>query len=276
VKAYFSIALILSAVLLTACGGSSGSNGVKPYSLNDYKGRSVSSESLVGTWVSVSTGQRILAGYSAYTEYTEVSYSNKQYFVITETDAGYSKASCNGGYDSINQNGNQISFNGMTGSIVDNQSLIFSKSSELSFKGVTYSEFQNFEMIKISDSVEKVGVVSLTGFPYDDHELNVGCFNQIKETSLDTPNDPYALEGYFVGEQDVVSSTSLLKYSGSINRTLIYPHDNYRGDFYYGSLNVNSESSYSHEISFETEDENPLDEYSFLYRGNIKIKLPIQ
>ncbi len=275
-KAYFSIALILSTVLLTACGGSSDSNGVTPYSLSDYKGRNVSSDSLVGTWVSVSTGQRILAGYSAYTEYIEVSYSKKQYFVVTETEAGYTKASCNGGNELIEQNGEQVSFGDVTGIVTENKSLIFSKSSELSFKGVTYSEFQNFEMIKISDSVEKMGVVSLTGFPYDDHELDVGCFNQIKEISLDTPNDPYALEGYFVGEQDVVSSISLQKYSGSISRTLIYPHDNYRGDFYYGSLNVNSESSYSHEISFGTEDENPLDEYSFLYRGNIKIKLPIQ
>jgi hypothetical protein len=273
-----SISLILSTVLLIACGsGSSGTNKPKPYSLDDYQGRAVSSESLAGTWVSVSTGQKILDGYSPYTQYTEVGYSNKQYFVITEMDEGYSKASCNGRSDSIVQSGDQISFNGMTGTNIDNQNFIFSENHEIVSNDVVYSEFKKIEMIKISDSVEKLGVVNLTDFPYGDDSLNINCFYQVNEVNLEGPDEAYSNEEYFVGVQDYSSSLLLKKYVGSFTRTLIYPlHYDSWGEFYQGSFNVSAETSFSHEISFSTVNEDPLDEYSFRYQGEINIQLPLQ
>lgn len=272
-KASLFIALILSTVLLSGCGGSSTDyDNVEIYSLDDYRARNINSDSLTGTWVSVSTGQKILDGYSPNTQYTEISYSNKQYFVITETDEGYSKASCDGVDESILQSADEISFSGMTGTNIDNQKFIFSESHEIVSNDVIYSEFQEFEMIKISDSVEKFGVVNLTGIPYSDVSLSVDCFYQVNEANLEGPDEAYSNEEYFAGMQDYPVSVSLRKYSGSITRTLIYPHDyQFLNDFYPGYFNVDVESNFSHEITFSTVDDN-----YFLYQGDINIQLPLE
>ena len=272
-----SISLILSTILLIACGsGSSGTNKPKPYSLDDYQGRVVSSESLAGTWVSVSTGQKILEGFSAYAHYSEVSYSNKQYFVITETDGGYSKASCNRWDDSIIQNGHEISFSGMTGANIENKRFVFSGSNEIISNDITYSEYEEFEMVKISDSVEGLGVISFSGFPYGDEALNIDCFYQVSEANLEGSDEKYVNEEYFIGVQNYFASLRLKRYSESFIRTLIYPlHHDFSDEFYQGAFDVDVETSFSHEISFSTVDEDPLDEYSFRYQGEINIQLPL-
>ena len=85
------ISLILSAVLLVACGSSSSdSSKVTPYSLDGYQNRIVSSDSLVGTWVSVSEWQAFQFYYDIYRDYLVA----KEYFVITENDGVYEKTSC--------------------------------------------------------------------------------------------------------------------------------------------------------------------------------------
>ncbi len=265
-----SIPLILSTALLIACGSSSSdSNKPKPYSLDDYQGRTVSSDSLAGTWVSVSERRDLLSGDNE--EFEEIYDVNKEYFVINGSGNEYLKTSCTDNNESIiEMNGDEITVNGNTGSIVNNQYLFTSQEEEPSYSGYEHVTTSSFEMIKISDSTEPFGLLELTGDFWGGIESSVGCFRQGHFYIENFMYDSYVnKENYSIG-LEYASVIKLEQYSGGWADIAI---DILGLSFLNNgtSISVNSQSSAAHNIDIVGSDGFE----GMVMKGNINIQLPI-
>ena len=260
------VPLILSVTLLTACGGSSSDfNKVDPYSLDDYRGRNVSSDSLAGTWVSVSEWQYFEYNREIYRDY----FVSKRYFLITGVEGEYAMSSCDGGFNDIRIN--DFSPYNFSDETVDNQYYSTSESEEVNFDGHSYSNFRSFEMIKISDSADNFGSLELTGDYWSGTEIGVDCFRQgfWYMQVLGDDERYFVQESYSAGLEDF-SVIKLVQYTGAWIGNIVDIFDlsfSEAGT----NINVNSQSSTSHNInivgSHGLED--------MLMKGNIDIQLPM-
>lgn len=269
-KASLSIALALSSTLLSACGGSSSksTSSMASFSLDSYEGRSVTSTSLEGTWVSVGTGDATIID-SDFTE--EYDFSVKEYFLIAAIEGGYIKASCDGGISSIQQSGDQISFEGMNGTLTNNQSISASLVIDDNAGGVSYSEHDTFTMLKISDSVGYIGSLETKEPGSSQSTQRVICFKQLQGNVTWDGDYDTSIETYSVG-LDNAPSLSLEKWEGGVTYTAL----NLNGETFESSSNdtvgfsVNSDTTLQNNISFYGSN------YSDDVTGTIQIQLPTQ
>jgi len=273
-KASLSIALVLSAALLSACGGSSKSKqSIAEFSLNSYEGRTVSSDSIVGTWVSVSEGERE----EVYTEDDFTSTYNiasKEYFIIRDIGSGYAKESCYGWSSTVYESDGEIGFEGITGTLINNQRVSGMRTEEQNFSDWSYSEYTTFEMIKISDSTEAIGTMELAEAGNGSNVVDVKCFQQNSQVeSWDASDDTATIESYLISRSDR-SYVELFKWSSDLadSFTGIYA----KGSFFNSDDNdtvdfrVSSESNVAHNISFNGSNEETD------ISGTIQIQLPSQ
>ncbi len=259
--------LIITAGLLVGCGGSSSSsNKVDPYSLDDYRGRNVSSDSLTGTWVSVSEWQYFEYNGDIYRNY----FVSKKYFLITGVEGEYVMSSCDDGYDSLLIN--DFSPFKFSDAAIDNQYFSTSESEEVNFDGRNYLNFKSFEMVKISDSTDNFGSLELTGDYWAGTEIGVNCFRQgFWHMQVIGDDERYFIqENYSVGLEDF-SVVKLVQYTGAWIGNIV---DVFGLSFSESgtSTKVNSQSSTAHNIdivgSHGLED--------MLMKGSIDIQLPTQ
>ncbi len=181
-KPVLTMALGLSVSLLTACGGSSSSSSdsVQEYDLSTYEGRSVSTETLVGTWVMVATGTQL----STFSDITMSSSSaTKEYFVVRETESGgFESSDCDSGFSTLVIEGNIMTLNGGTATITDNQkvsgSLEINFVSEGELEGYNITRTATFQSVKISDEVESIGSVSKAIAGEETVTKDIFCFAQ--------------------------------------------------------------------------------------------------
>ena len=265
-KASLSIALVLSAALLSACGGSSKSKqSVAEFSLTPYEGRTVSSDSIVGTWVSVSEGEETYVD-DEFTGNYDV--AAKEYFTIRDSGFGYVKDSCESGFNTVSQINGRIEFGGISGTLINNQKISATSIEE----GSGYTRSYSYEMVKISDSTQAFGVVNITEAGNGVITENVSCFQQSSALeSYSDSNDTYKLEGYLVRTVDY-SMIDLQKWSGTYGYTYIYSDGSFFDTDYGDTVDfrVSSNSSTAHNISYNGS--NNTEDIS----GTIQIQLPSQ
>ncbi len=160
-KASLSIALALSAALLSACGSSSSDEEPDPsgptpneesfekFDLSAYEARTISSDTLAGTWVYMATGE--YSGSSGGIQQEKTS-NSKWYFVIRTADLGDDDTDCNSTFRDMWINGNEVPFPcEFSEEMTDGEKIVG-----------TYDEVNTFEMIKISDSEEAIGTINYT------------------------------------------------------------------------------------------------------------------
>ncbi len=285
-KPTLSIALVLSAALLSACGSSSSDDEQDPsgptpneesfekFDLSVYEARAISAESLAGTWV--------------YMNLTAYSFSHpsgaagsqlstaKSYFVVRETSAGgYEESGCESYFSPLTINGDEIKTHcEMVGTITDNQKIV----------GTVASEGIAFEMIKISDSVEPIGTVEYTIAGEGSVSKNVYSFFQESGATVMTSDDPSFIsvnlkagfenyeDGPFKVYQD--SDESVTELTLRVANLDFYLGSEY---FYKGavgtdtaSYSMDAESTYSNTITFNGSND------SQDVSGTIQIQLPVQ
>ncbi len=261
-KTISTLALGLSVSLLTACGGSSSSSdSVESYDTDSYEGRTVSSDSLAGTWVSVHSGD--------FTDTEDgvtvkISYASKEYFVIRPTDNGYEKASCSSslGFRDVRQEEDgQVTFDyNNTASVTDNK--------EMSGTLETYyfdSEEVPFQALKISDQFDSIGSMSTTGSVAA--EEDIFCFSQSNGILTWNGSHANSSQDYKAGFEG-----DYIRFSKDEEDINIYSPD-YDFNTYEGetaSLSVSSKSDSSQQMSFYGS--NDSDDIN----GTIQIQLPLQ
>lgn len=272
-KTSLSIALIFSAALLSACGGSSSKSkqSIAEFSLDSYEGRSVSSTSIAGTWVSVGEGERV-ESYDDFTSTYDI--ASKEYFIIRDSGFGYLKESCDGGSSTVIQTGDQIEFEGITGTLINNQIISGTRTVELAFSSYSKSGYANYNMVKISDSAEAIGSVELTEAGKGSSVVDVKCFQQKSEVETWTvSNDTYFEEIYSIGLIDH-SDIELYKWNSDFGDSYfdIYAknYSFYSDESNSVNFSVNSESNTAHNISFNGSNQETD------INGTVQIQLPLQ
>jgi hypothetical protein len=288
---YVKNLLLLSiTILVAACGGgSSSSNKLSPYSLDDYRGRNVSSDSLAGTWVSVSEWQAFQFYDDIYRDYLVA----KEYFVITENDGVYARTSCDidtsdflktyDDFDSsidvnsedIERNGDEVSFGWITGTVIDNQYLSMLSKEDVLFEGKNYSNYTSFKMIKISDSTESIGISETLVTGNDKEESGINCLSESKWLKEFDSSDEYTLlTNYLLGSDTADGSsqgielrehTGLLKHSYINFRGLIFQNQD-------ANIELKSKSNSVHNLSYSGS-HGP---ESLELEGSIQVQLPAQ
>jgi hypothetical protein len=166
------VALSLCSAVLVGCGsGSDSSFKVDEYSISEYEGRAVNTETLAGTWVAVGTGSISSSKGSANLAF-------KEYFVIRETLEGYEQARCEYGFEPLMLSGNEYSTkyesdysDELTGAVANNSQI--TGSGEIILYGSTTST--NFFAVKISNDVTSLGKLS----------LNVSQAGEVEQSSVD-------------------------------------------------------------------------------------------
>ncbi len=161
-KASLSIALVLSAALLSACGSSSSDDESDPsgptpneesfekFDLSAYDARTISSDTLAGTWVYMATGE--YSGSSGGIQKEKTS-NSKWYFVVRTADLGDGDTNCKLTFRDMWINGNAVDFPcGFSEEMTDGEKIV----------GTYDGDINTFEMIKISDSEEAIGTVNYT------------------------------------------------------------------------------------------------------------------
>ena len=161
-KASLSIALVLSAALLSACGSSSSDDEQDPsgptpneesfekFDLSVYEARTISAETLAGTWVYVATGEYSFSSGGIQQEDTSKS---KWYFVVRTADLGDGDTNCKLTFRDMWINGNAVDFPcGFSEEMTDGEKIV----------GTYDGDINSFRMIKISDSEEPIGTVNYT------------------------------------------------------------------------------------------------------------------
>ncbi len=271
--------LILIAVLSLACDGSSSNSGkIEPYSLGDYRGRNVSSDSLVGTWVSVGKGE---INYSSDILDAYEKYSSKEYFVIRSLDgSSYQKASCHSYfYDIQIEEGGVTSLEGIEGTFTNNKSFLGERKTDYQLEGTPigdYSEFghERFQMVKISDDVKSIGRVDTTisgdRFISDD----AYCFTQISRRIIYENREIdgiYYEVDYVVGvdgEYQVSMSEWEQNTVDAVVNMFVQGQDFSSVNSSDTDFTINYESSFSHSITFSASD------MGREISGDIEIELP--
>ena len=153
-KPSLSFALLSSAALLTACGGSDDDSTPTPpfenYDLSAYEARSISSDTLAGTWVYVATSE--YSGSSGGIQQEKTS-NSKIYFVIRTADLGDEETACNSTFQDMWINGSEVPFPCQFSQDMTDGNKI---------TGTYDGDINAFEMIKVSDSEEPIGTASYT------------------------------------------------------------------------------------------------------------------
>ena len=281
-KASFSIALLLSAAFLTACGGSSKSKQtVAEFSLTPYEGRTVNTNSIAGTWVTVGLGQG--AGtYDGGSSSFEKAFKN--YVVIRENGSGgYEISDCYGGFEALAVNGNSIAFYeyesldleaSSTGTISNNNQISGSEIGRYTWgESGEYSESYDgtFEGVKISDSVAEFGEITLSDGVTSAYDIY--CFSH-KSNAWSGSGGSGTLTELEVGGS--TNSAQLVKWQGDESWSYIGTYLNrnstsYDFDTDYGdsvSFSIDEETTSNYVISFEgASDEESVE-------GAIVIELP--
>jgi len=161
-KASLSIALLLSAALLSACGSSSSDDGPNPsgptpneesfekFDLSAYEAKTISADTLAGTWVYMATGE--YSGSSGGIQKEKTS-NSKWYFVVRTADLGDGDTNCKLTFRDMWIDGNNVPFPcEFSEEMTDGEKIV----------GTSDGDINSFRMIKISDSEEPIGTVNYT------------------------------------------------------------------------------------------------------------------
>jgi len=274
VKPTLSIALILSAVLLTACGGSSKSKqSVTEFSLDSYEGRTVNSDSMAGTWVSVSEGEVDIASDDLDLTGTFVT---KEYFVILETDnSTYQKASCHSDFHDVDpEEDDRFSFEGIMGTFTNNKTFIGNRDYETITNEFSYIISESFQMVKISDSTESIGLVENTISGLGTSTFSINCFFQNSQ-KLEVTSGPEAghyAEAYF----DIGADRNLgLGFGETVGIDTVKYMYNEDAEFNSGEgdsvgYSIDGETTLTQELTYNASND------SQDVSGTIQIQLPLQ
>lgn len=279
-KPVLTMALGLSVSFLTACGGSSSSSSdsVQEYDLSTYEGRTVSTENLVGTWVMVATGTELssLPGITSNS-----SSATKEYFVVRETESGdFESSDCGSGFSTLIIEGNIMTLEGGTATIIDNQKVSGSLENnyvgEGVFEGYNTTRTATFQSVKISDSVESFGSISKTVAGEDTVTEGIFCFaqnNSVGTVSSEDGSGSYKGTDFEVGlENSSDDDFSFDKWSGTSSGFEIeIDLDTFSTDEgNEASFTVDSESSTSIMITYNGSND------SGDVSGTVQIQLPLQ
>lgn len=246
-----------------------------------YEERTVSNESLVGTWVSFG---------SSYIEWTEDAslierQTSKDYFVIRNAIDGLEMVSCASvefgssvGVVNISVEGDQvdlgdsfgiISSSGLTGTVEDNRRI--NTSTVVGLAGLLMQTLSH-EMIKISDSTAAIGSVSITVAGEGTEVSEVSCFSQAESTLVDG-SFPGRLKLYRLPLND----TSVLRFQHSA--VPFYPgyqrldwDDEHFDDDNQGDLTFTVDNLDDLNFSMSFNASNDATDIS----GNVQIQLPVQ
>jgi len=260
---------ILATVLLTGCGGSSSGGGtsVTEYSLSDYEGRTVSSDTLAGTWVAVGTGS---ATYEVEEGSALSKWAVKEYFVIKEGASDPDKASCHAGFISTDIVGDQITVENFSGTVSGN-TIISGAESENEGKIVT-----NLSIVKISDSVEALGTITVNVAGLGSLSQGLYCFQQKNEVG--EVNGSY----YGASEEYQLSASAgddvfLQKVSGTVSSKDVSVYSSaFVGEFLTkdgasANFTVNSSTDLTESISFDASSTSGAS-----VTGTVQVQLPAQ
>ncbi len=211
-KASLSIALVLSAALLSACGSSSSDEEPDPsgptpneesfekFDLSAYEAKTINAETLAGTWVKLTSVEWVEGNSDGVEPQTS---QIKEYSIIRSTDTGYEKSISEGFFGAVTVDGSDVTFEyGGVGTIIDNNHI----------SGTREDENEVFTMVKISSEETSFGTANYT-FNGENITKNIFCFLQ-EETDfiLDTETDfnddnTFSLE---IGFEDGLSGDDLI------------------------------------------------------------------
>jgi hypothetical protein len=172
-------------------GSDSSSHELKEYSLSDYEGRSVSTDTLAGTWVLIASG-------SFEQTFPDGTYAGtligKEFFVIRPIGdtANYEKSTCYGdGFLDIPIDGSSVDLEFAQGTIQNNIMIQASKLIDVSSEDERFDEKQGeldgkylYTMVKISDSINSIGSATKNLANADEEALEVFCFNKTEVARL--------------------------------------------------------------------------------------------
>lgn len=174
---------LLSSVVLVGCGSSSDSkDSAFEYSLSEYEGRVVNTDTLAGVWVSVGTGYTDIKHSEGI---AKVNFAVKEYFVITESDSGYKKSSCQSSFNQdISINDNVVTFNNFVGKVTDNKWMTGNIVEDTDIIEDEYSEHSetNLRIMKISDELKFTSKVT-TDVDGKITETNSNCYKHSNQVS---------------------------------------------------------------------------------------------
>lgn len=261
------VALSLCSAVLVGCGsGSDSSFKVDEYSISEYEGRSVNTETLAGTWVAVGTG-------SINSPKGSASLAFKEYFVIRETLEGYEQARCEYGFEPLMLSGNEYSTkyesdysDELTGTVANNSQI--TGSGEIISYGATTST--NFFAVKISNDVTSLGELSLNLTRDGQSSADLYCAHQANVSGNLNDSGNVTIEQYeFSDELD--RALFIEKVAGAVTDT-----------FFDGDFNLNTENGDS--VNFEVTSETELTFNMSIFgssdyqsgTGTVMIQLPVQ
>lgn len=263
----------LCGAMLLGCGSESDSSfNVDEYSLSAYEGRSVSTETLAGTWVAVGTGFDDINSNVAGS--VEKHFAFKEYFVISPSEGVYQKRNCreDAAVD-ILVSDSVIEFDTFEGTIIDNKQMSVTSIVEESYQdedeSYTTKETINMIALKISDETTSFANISANDGSGEQSD-NLFCFSQSN--------------GYIESKRANVSFVKIETYSGSMAK---YEGDEFSKwiDIFVGNLiyyfttdesghaisfDISSDSSLQDTITFNASDN------SDSVIGKIKVDLPAQ
>ena len=264
-------ALGFASAVLVGCGSGSDSAGsVTEYDLSEYEGRSVSTDTLAGTWVAIGTGSdQFSHSEGVTTRNTAV----KEYFVIKDTGNGYTKPRCD--YETnynVLLEGDSIQVNDFVGTVTDNKTItgkiVDSYTETEGGEDYAQESITNLTIVKISDSVSAIAKVT-ANVNVETVEKDVFCYQQSNTAARFKSLSAKALEietpvielTRWVGDEGY---TALDSYAFSVFL------DTDDGDNI--SFDVNTDSSLSETVTFTASSVTNTDSVT----GSIVVQLPVQ
>lgn len=268
------LAALMSSTVLVGCGSGSDSESLgsaSEYNLSDYEGRSVSSDTLAGTWVAVSSGYSELT-HSQGT--TKTNLSGKEYFVITKEGNDYHKASC--GYDTTNKitldgGSLEVKAEKFVGTVTDNKTITGKIEFDINDieDNETGSVLQNIEIVKISDEIGSLAMVTVNVNSVND-ETAISCYQKSNSTftfgSLSGKSEEIKTPLVDINRLNGGGDDSELSYTNWPSVDLDF--ESYKGHSV--SFDVNVDSSLSETVNFTAS--NGSDSVT----GTIVVQLPVQ
>ena len=268
------VALSLCSAVLVGCGSGNSSGGkgsFSEYSLSEYEGRSVNTETLAGTWVAVGTGVENFPGRDGGRG--DKRYAVKEYFVISQAEDGYTKSSCEqySSYD-ISLSDGVIEFEDFKGNVTDNKIISGTVSKE--DRGVDetagpyyFTETANIQAIKISDNTDSFAQLAFN-VGEGEETLDLLCYQQ-SNGYIDYKN--YDLS--FVSVDTYPSQ--MFQYNGDIPSAFLYVSKDF-SDYEFDSddagnsivFDINADSEFSEIVTFNASDN------SDSITGTINVTLP--
>ncbi|MGK0443835.1 MAG: hypothetical protein ACJA1U_000763 [Bermanella sp.] len=268
------VALSLCSAVLVGCGSgdSSGAEGsFSEYSLSEYEGRSVNTETLAGTWVAVGTGVENFPGVDGGRG--DKRYAVKEYFVISQSEDGYTKSGCEQ-YSSndISLSDGVIEFEDFKGNVTDNKIISGSVFKEDRGEAETADSYYSTETvsiqaIKISDNTDSFAQLAFN-VGEGEETLDLLCYQQ-SNGYIDYKN--YDLS--FVSVDTYPSQ--MFQYKGDIPSAFLYVSKDF-SDYEFDSddagnsivFDINADSEFSEIVTFNASDN------SDSITGTVSITLP--